>query len=160
MGNPLNGVIFGTILVIVGLSTYVTGNGRDDPAWTITITFFVPAVNDGTTVLISVVEIMVLAKLTGTPSHVICNILLKFDPLIVIVDPFNGTILGTILLIVGVATYVIFDVFDSTPIEFTCNGYTPIVDAGAVAIIVVSVNDVIAMIDDPIVNDNGFCSVS
>ena len=81
MGNPLNGVIFGTILVIVGLSTYVTGNGRDDPAWTITITFFVPAVNDGTTVLISVVEIMVLAKLTGTPSHVICNILLKFDPL-------------------------------------------------------------------------------
>ena len=60
---------------------------------------------------------------------------------------------------IGVVTYLIVDGFDSPPTDVTCNGYVPIVDKGTVATIVVSVNNVIANGDDPIVKDKGFWAV-
>ena len=157
MGDPLNGVIFGTILVIVGLSTYVTGDERDDPAGTITITFFVPAVNDGSTVLICDWDVNTVC-VVKTPSHVICDTLTKLDPVIVIVDPANFTIFGLIFVMVGGLIYSIDDIV-VPPTEFTCNGYVPIVDAGKRVIILVWENDDIASGDDPIVKDKGVCDV-
>ena len=71
-------------------------------------------------------------------------------------DPFNGLIFGTILVIVGVATYRIDDWFDTPPTAVTSNWYVPIVDAGTIVDILVCVNDVIASGDDPIFKDSGF----
>ena len=77
-----------------------------------------------------------------------------------IIPPDTNKLFGTMLVIVGAFTYIIFDVFDSTPNAFTCNAYVFAANDGVVAVILVCVNDDIASGDDPIVNDNGFCTVS
>ena len=154
----VDGTVFGTILVIVGVSTYVIGSVLDDPAGTITATFFIPDVNDGTSVVISD-EDCITDWVVAIPSHNTCNTLTKLDPVIVIVDPANFTIFGLIFVMVGVSMYVIEDWFDTPPTPVTCNGYVPIVDGGVLAVIIVDVNDVIANGDDPIVKDKGLCAV-
>ena len=81
----------------------------------------------------------------------------KFDPLIVMdVFPPEKPPSGTILVMVGLETYVIPDGFDNPPTAVTRNGYVPIVDRGVVAVILVCVNNVIASGDDPNVKDSGF----
>ena len=157
-GDPFNGVIFGTIVAMVGVSTYVIGSILDDPAGTITATFFIPYVNDGTSVVISD-EDCTTVWVVGIPSHNTCNTLTKLDPVIVIVDPANFTIFGLIFVIIAVSTYVIVDGLDNPPTAFTFIWYVPIVDGGTIVDIVVFVNDVIANGDDPIVKDKGLCAV-
>ena len=71
----------------------------------------------------------------------------------------EGTIFGTILVMVGVVTYRIDDWLDTPPTAFTFIWYVPIVDGGTIVDIVVCVNDVIANGDDPIVKDKGVCDV-
>ena len=82
--------------------------------------------------------------------------------MIIIGDPFNGLIFGNILVMIGFVTYRILDWvgwFDTPPTAFTFIWYAPIVDGGTIVDIVVSVNDVIANGDDPIVKDKGVCDV-
>ena len=60
---------------------------------------------------------------------------------------------------VGVSTYVTVDWLDTPPTLVICNGYVPIVDAGRIVDIIVSVNDVIANGYDPNVKANGIWDV-
>jgi len=72
---------------------------------------------------------------------------------------FNGTIFGTILVMIGFVTYWIDDWLDTPPTAVTSNWYVPIDDAGTIVDILVCVNDVIANGDDPIFKDSGFWAV-
>jgi hypothetical protein len=81
----------------------------------------------------------------------------KFDPLIVMdVFPPEKPPSGTILVMVGLETYLIVDEFDNPPTAVTSNGYVPIVDGGVIVDIVVSVNDVIPIADSPNITFKGF----
>ena len=79
--------------------------------------------------------------------------------MIVILEPVNGPILGTILVMIGVVTYRIDDWFDTPPTAVTSSWYVPMVDGGTIVDILVCVNDVIASGDDPIFKDSGFWAV-
>ena len=50
MGNPLNGAILGTILVMIGFVTYVISDGFDNPPTAVTSSWYVPMVDGGTIV--------------------------------------------------------------------------------------------------------------
>ena len=70
MGDPINGVIFGTILLIVGVSAYIIDDVIDPPT-AFTITFCIPPVNGGVVAVILVCVNNVIA--TGDPPIVNVN---------------------------------------------------------------------------------------
>ena len=82
--------------------------------------------------------------------------------MIVIIPPDGNKLFGTILVIVGLVTYKILDWvvwIDDPPTAFTVTFFVPAANPGVVADIIVSVKDVIAAGDDPIVRLKGFWAV-
>ena len=79
--------------------------------------------------------------------------------MIVIIPPDGNKLFGTILVIVGLVTYVIGKSFVNTPKEFTCNGYVPIVNDGKIVVILVWENDAIWNGNVSIVINKGFWAV-
>jgi hypothetical protein len=156
---PIVGPLDGFNDEMVGAFAYLYAlTNIDDPPDAFTITSYIPGL-----VLFVVPDIVLVVNdviVTGDPIVTDNGFpieLKKFDPLIVMdVFPPEKPPSGTILVIIGLETYVISDGFDNPPTAVTRNVYAPIVDAGVVATIVESVNDVIASCDDPNVKDRGF----
>jgi len=156
---PMVGPLDGFNDEMVGAFAYLYPfDNVDDPPDAFTITLYIPGL-----VLFVVPDIVLDVNdviVTGDPIVTDKGFpieLKKFDPLIVMdVFPPEKPPSGTILVMIGLETYVISDEFDNPPTAITRNGYVPIVLTGVVASIVVSVNDVICMMDDPNVKDNGY----